>query len=335
MSLLEIKNLTTSFATEQGKVQAVRGISLSVDQGEIVGIVGESGSGKSQSMYSVMGLLSENGTVEDGSILFDGQEISPARFEGTAAAHEKLMESIRGNSMAMIFQDPMSFLNPVLTIEKQLVEPLRNHKKMSAAELHQKAVELLTQVGIPSPEERLKQYPHQLSGGMRQRAIIAIALACDPKLIIADEPTTALDVTIQAKIIELIKELKEKTGSGVILITHDLGVVASACSRVYIMYGGKIVETGLSDEIFYQPAHPYTSGLLACVNNPEEDNELRPIPGSPPDLIKPPVGCPFVDRCDKAMKICKLNMPPERNLSDTHVVRCWLTEKPAFEKEGE
>ena len=334
MSLLEIKNLTTSFATEQGKVQAVRGISLSVDQGEIVGIVGESGSGKSQSMYSVMGLLSENGTVEDGSILFDGQEISPARFEGTAAAHEKLMESIRGNSMAMIFQDPMSFLNPVLTIEK-LVEPLRNHKKMSAAELHQKAVELLTQVGIPSPEERLKQYPHQLSGGMRQRVIIAIALACDPKLIIADEPTTALDVTIQAKIIELIKELKEKTGSGVILITHDLGVVASACSRVYIMYGGKIVETGLSDEIFYQPAHPYTSGLLACVNNPEEDNELRPIPGSPPDLIKPPVGCPFVDRCDKAMKICKLKMPPERNLSDTHVVRCWLTEKPAFEKEGE
>ena len=335
MSLLEIKNLTTSFATEQGKVQAVRGISLSVDQGEIVGIVGESGSGKSQSMYSVMGLLSENGTVEDGSILFDGQEISPARFEGTAAAHEKLMESIRGNSMAMIFQDPMSFLNPVLTIEKQLVEPLRNHKKMSAAELHQKAVELLTQVGIPSPEERLKQYPHQLSGGMRQRVIIAIALACDPKLIIADEPTTALDVTIQAKIIELIKELKEKTGSGVILITHDLGVVASACSRVYIMYGGKIVETGLSDEIFYQPAHPYTSGLLACVNNPEEDNELRPIPGYPPDLIKPPVGCPFVDRCDKAMKICKLKMPPEWNLSDTHVVRCWLTEKPAFEKEGE
>ena len=180
MSLLEIKNLTTSFATEQGKVQAVRGISLSVDQGEIVGIVGESGSGKSQSMYSVMGLLSENGTVEDGSILFDGQEISPARFDGTAAAHEKLMESIRGNSMAMIFQDPMSFLNPVLTIEKQLVEPLRNHKKMSAAELHQKAVELLTQVGIPSPEERLKQYPHQLSGGMRQRVIIAIALAVIP-----------------------------------------------------------------------------------------------------------------------------------------------------------
>ena len=182
---------------------------------------------------------------------------------------------------------------------------------------------------------RDRQYPHQLSGGMRQRVIIAIALACNPKLIIADEPTTALDVTIQAKIIELIKELKEKTGSGVILITHDLGVVASACSRVYIMYGGKIVETGLADEIYYQPQHPYTSGLLACVNNPEEDTELRPIPGSPPDLIKPPAGCPFVDRCDKAMKICKMKMPPERKLSDTHAVCCWLTEKPASGKEGE
>ena len=215
-------------------------------------------------MYSVMGLLSENGTIESGSILFDGQEISPVQFDGNAAAYEKLMEGIRGNSMSMIFQDPMSFLNPVLTIEKQLVEPLKNHKKMSKAELHQKAVELLTQVGIPSPEERLKQYPHQLSGGMRQRVIIAIALACNPKLIIADEPTTALDVTIQAKIIELIKELKEKTGSGVILITHDLGVVASACSRVYIMYGGKIVETGLADEIYYQPSTLYQRSAGLC-----------------------------------------------------------------------
>ena len=241
MSLLEINNLTTSFETEQGKVQAVRGISLAVEQGEIVGIVGESGSGKSQSMYSVMGLLSENGTVEDGSILFDGQEISPARFTGGAHAYEKMMEGIRGRSLSMIFQDPMSFLNPVLTIEKQLVEPMKNHLHLSGEELHQRAVQLLTQVGIPSPEERLKQYPHQLSGGMRQRVIIAIALACDPKLIIADEPTTALDVTIQAKILGLIKEMRDQTGSGVILITHDLGVVASTCSRVYIMYGGKIV----------------------------------------------------------------------------------------------
>ncbi len=327
MSLLEIKDLTTSFATDQGKVQAVRGISLSVEQGEIVGIVGESGSGKSQSMYSVMGLLSQNGTVEEGSILFDGNEISPRYFAGGEREYEKYMESIRGNTLSMIFQDPMSFLNPVLTIEKQLVEPLKNHRKIPADQLHQKAVELLTQVGIPSPEERLRQYPHQLSGGMRQRVIIAIALACTPKMIIADEPTTALDVTIQAKIIELIKEMKEQTGSGVILITHDLGVVASACSRIYIMYGGKIVETGLADDIFYRPAHPYTQGLLACVNNPEKDTELRPIPGSPPDLISPPAGCPFVDRCDRAMKICKRYMPGEKHLSDTHCVSCWLTEK--------
>lgn len=327
MSLLEIKDLTTSFATDQGKVQAVRGISLSVEQGEIVGIVGESGSGKSQSMYSVMGLLSQNGTVEEGSILFDGKEISPRYFAGGEREYEKYMESIRGNTLSMIFQDPMSFLNPVLTIEKQLVEPLKNHRKIPADQLHQKAVELLTQVGIPSPEERLRQYPHQLSGGMRQRVIIAIALACTPKMIIADEPTTALDVTIQAKIIELIKEMKEQTGSGVILITHDLGVVASACSRIYIMYGGKIVETGLADDIFYRPAHPYTQGLLACVNNPEKDTELRPIPGSPPDLISPPAGCPFVDRCDRAMKICKRYMPGEKHLSDTHCVSCWLTEK--------
>ncbi len=327
MSLLEIKDLTTSFATDQGKVQAVRGISLSVEQGEIVGIVGESGSGKSQSMYSLMGLLSQNGTVEEGSILFDGKEISPRYFAGGEREYEKYMESIRGNTLSMIFQDPMSFLNPVLTIEKQLVEPLKNHRKIPADQLHQKAVELLTQVGIPSPEERLRQYPHQLSGGMRQRVIIAIALACTPKMIIADEPTTALDVTIQAKIIELIKEMKEQTGSGVILITHDLGVVASACSRIYIMYGGKIVETGLADDIFYRPAHPYTQGLLACVNNPEKDTELRPIPGSPPDLISPPAGCPFVDRCDRAMKICKRYMPGEKHLSDTHCVSCWLTEK--------
>ena len=327
MSLLEIKNLVTSFKSEQGKVQAVRGIDIEVDTGEIVGIVGESGSGKSQSMYSVMGLLNQNGFIEDGSIVFDGKEISPIKFEGSEKEYEKYMESIRGNTISMIFQDPMSFLNPVLSIEKQLVEPLKNHRKMTKAELHQKAVELLTQVGIPSPEERLKQYPHQLSGGMRQRVIIAIALACTPKLIIADEPTTALDVTIQAKIIELIKNLKEQINSGVILITHDLGVVASACNRIYIMYGGKIVESGTADEIFYEGVHPYTKGLLGCVNNPEEEKELRPIPGSPPDLIAPPKGCPFVDRCENAMKVCKLYMPETKKLSETHEARCWLLQK--------
>ncbi|MBR4875393.1 MAG: ABC transporter ATP-binding protein [Clostridia bacterium] len=329
MSLLEIKDLVTSFATEQGKVQAVRGISFSVEAGEIVGVVGESGSGKSQSMYSLMGLLSDNGTVESGSMVFDGREISPACFEGTHVEWEKYMEDIRGNTLSMIFQDPMSFLNPVLTVEKQLCEPLIYHKNIkNKAELHKMAVELLTQVGIPSPEDRLKQYPHQLSGGMRQRVIIAIALACGPKLIIADEPTTALDVTIQAKILELIKKQRDRLGSGVILITHDLGVVASTCDRVNIMYGGKIVETGTADEVFYNGMHPYTKGLLACVNNPEdEDRKLRPIPGSPPDLLAPPAGCPFVDRCEHAMKVCKLYPAPETQLSATHKVNCWLTEK--------
>ena len=329
MSLLEINNLVTSFRTEQGKVQAVRGISFSVEAGEIVGVVGESGSGKSQSMYSLMGLLSDNGIIEEGSMVFDGQEISPVHYTGSTAEWEKMMEDIRGNTISMIFQDPMSFLNPVLTIEKQLCEPLVYHKNIkNKAELHKMAVELLTQVGIPSPEDRLKQYPHQLSGGMRQRVIIAIAMACHPKLIIADEPTTALDVTIQAKILELIKTQRDRLGAGVILITHDLGVVAATCDRVNIMYGGKIVETGTVDEIFYKGIHPYTLGLLSCVNNPEdEDHELRPIPGSPPDLLAPPAGCPFVDRCAQAMKICKLYPAPETKLSETHKVNCWLTEK--------
>ena len=327
MSLLEIKNLTTSFTMEEHKVQAVRGVSLTVDQGEIVGIVGESGSGKSQTMYSVMGLLAQNGEVEEGSILFDGVEISPKHFAGNPKDYEKYMETIRGNTISMIFQDPMSFLNPVLNIETQLVEPLVNHTKLSKQELHTKAIELMTQVGIPSPEERLKQYPHQLSGGMRQRVVIAIALACNPKLIIADEPTTALDVTIQAKVLALIKSLKETTDAGIILITHDLGVVATICQRIIIMYGGKIVEEGSAEDIFYQPNHPYTIGLLGCVNNPETDNVLSPIPGTPPDLRKPPVGCPFVDRCEQAMKVCKLYAPGETILSDTHKSACWLNQK--------
>lgn len=265
MSLLEIKNLTTSFATEQGKVQAVRGISLSVEQGEIVGIVGESGSGKSQSMYSVMGLLSENGTIESGSILFDGQEISPVQFDGNAAAYEKLMEGIRGNSMSMIFQDPMSFLNPVLTIEKQLVEPLKNHKKMSKAELHQKAVELLTQVGIPSPEERLKQYPHQLSGGMRQRVGIAMAMTFNPELLLADEPTSALDVTTQAQIVRQMMELRDDFGTGIIIVTHNIGVAAYMADQLIVMHHGKVVDHGTREEVLNNPTSDYTKKLLEAV----------------------------------------------------------------------
>ena len=308
MSLLTIKNLSVDFKTDQGTVKAVRGINLEVQQGEIVGIVGESGSGKSQTMYSLMGLLSDNGKANVDEMVFDDVNISLKDFS-TYAKWEKAMENICGNTMSMIFQDTLSFLNQVLTITEKLIEPLKNHTKLNSKQLHDKAVELLTLVGIPSPEERLKQYPHELSGGMRQRVIIAIAIACQPKLIIADEPTTALDVTIQSKIIQLIKEMKDKLNSSVILITHDLGVVASCCDKVNIMYGGKIVENGTAEDIFYNPKHPYTIGLLACVNNPQKQEKLQPIPGSPPDLLNPPMGCPFVDRCDKAMKICKFHPP--------------------------
>ena len=327
MSLLEVNHLTTQFTTEQGQVQAVRDVSFSLEKGEILGIVGESGSGKSQAMYSVMGLLASNGRVTEGSIRFNGTEIAPQHFAGGMKEYEAHMRKIRGNEISMIFQDPMSFLNPVLNIETQLVEPLLNHQHLSRQEARQKAIELLTKVGIPSPEARLKQYPHEFSGGMRQRIIIAIALACNPKLIIADEPTTALDVTIQAKILQLIKSLQEQMDSSVILITHDLGVVANICHRVIILYGGKIMESGTIDEIFYDPMHPYTIGLLGCVNNPEKDQELHPIPGSPPDLLQPPAGCPFVDRCEKAMKICKRMPPPVSTLSPTHSCSCWLEAK--------
>ena len=327
MSLLEVNHLTTQFTTEQGQVQAVRDVSFSLEKGEILGIVGESGSGKSQAMYSVMGLLASNGRVTEGSIRFNGTEIAPQHFAGGMKEYEAHMRKIRGNEISMIFQDPMSFLNPVLNIETQLVEPLLNHQHLSRQEARQKAIELLTKVGIPSPEARLKQYPHEFSGGMRQRIIIAIALACNPKLLIADEPPTALDVTIQAKILQLIKSLQEQMDSSVILITHDLGVVANICHRVIILYGGKIMESGTIDEIFYDPRHPYTIGLLGCVNNPEKDQELHPIPGSPPDLLQPPAGCPFVDRCEKAMKICKRMPPPVSTLSPTHSCSCWLEAK--------
>ena len=248
MSMLEIQHLSTDFETENGMVHAVRDVSLSVDKGEVLGIVGESGSGKSQTMFSVMGLLSGNGIVKDGSITIDGKEISPKAFSDRKE-YEQVMDHIRGNDLAMIFQDPMTFLNPVLRIETQLMEPILNHMDISKEEAKKRAIELMRKVGIPSPEARIRQYPHQFSGGMRQRIIIAIALACDPKIIIADEPTTALDVTIQAQVLELISHLKEEIDSGIIMITHDLGVVASICDRIAIMYGGKIVETGTVFEI--------------------------------------------------------------------------------------
>ena len=328
MSVLQVEHLSTEFDTEQGVVQAVRDVSFCVEEGEILGIVGESGSGKSVSMFSIMGLLAGNGRVTNGTVLLEGEDLSAGHF-ANEKEYEKKMRTVRGNQMAMIFQDPMTFLNPVLRIETQLVEPILNHTKLSRKEAVQKAIELMRKVGIPSPEKRIRQYPNQFSGGMRQRIIIAIALACNPKLIIADEPTTALDVTIQAQVLELIADIKKEYHSSVILITHDLGVVAQVCDRVAIMYGGKIVEQGTVDEIFYAPNHPYTQGLLGCVTNPESDDEeeLKPIPGSPPDLLKPPAGCPFLDRCACAMRVCKDYMPEETVFSPTHTSRCWLNQR--------
>ena len=325
-NLLEVSNLSVDFETDQGLVHAVRDVSFSLKPGEILGIVGESGSGKSVSMYAIMGLLASNGIIRDGKITFDGEDIGRSAFPNEKA-YLHHMNQIRGNKMAMVFQDPMTFLNPLQTIERQIMEPLLNHTSMTRAEARKRALELMIQVGIPSPENRIRQYPHQFSGGMRQRIIIAIALANNPKLLIADEPTTALDVTIQAQILELIRELTRKRGTSTIMITHDLGVVACLCDRILIMYGGKVMEAGTDREIFYAPNHPYTRGLLSCINNPEaEERDLIPIPGSPPDLLKPPMGCPFVDRCEKAMKICKVRMPETSVLSGTHRSSCWLNE---------
>ena len=325
MSLLKVENLTTSFSTPQGKVQAVRDVSFELEEGEVLGIVGESGSGKSQMMYTIMGLLADNGFIESGKITFDGEDISLLSYKDKKE-YDAMMLNIRGNKISMIFQDPMTFLNPVLKIETQLVEPLLNHTDMTREQAKERALELMRMVGIPSPEKRIKQYPFEFSGGMRQRIIIAIALTCNPKLIIADEPTTALDVTIQAQVLELIDKLRKETNAAVIMITHDLGVVAKLCDRVAIMYGGKIVESGTDKEIFYDPKHPYTKGLLNCIANPDddEDKELQPIAGSPPDLLNPPKGCPFVDRCTEALRICKEQQPDVSKFSDTHQCACWL-----------
>ena len=327
MKLLEIKNVTTQFKTQQGTVMAVRDVSYDLEKGEILGIVGESGSGKSVGMLSLMGLLAENGKVAAGEMLFEGENISPVacRTRKERDAYEKRMREIRGNEIGMIFQDPMTFLNPVLQVGTQITEGIMLHMKCTKAEARKKAIELMKKVGIPSPEKRFHQYPFEFSGGMRQRIIIAIALSCDPKLIIADEPTTALDVTVQAQILELIKSITEETGASVIMITHDLGVVATMCHRIVIMYGGKIVEEGLTDEIFYQPRHPYTVGLLKSIykDDGKDKKSLIPIPGTPPDLLKLNTGCAFMPRCSEAMNICKDYMPQNTEFSKTQRCSCW------------
>ncbi|MDU2488987.1 MAG: ABC transporter ATP-binding protein [Clostridium celatum] len=321
--LLEVKNLKTSFKTHIGDVQSVRGVSFHLDKGEALGVVGESGCGKSVTMMTIMRLLGENAKIEAETITFDDKDITKPT--------EKLMQTIRGNDMSMIFQDPMTSLNPLFTVGDQLTEHLIKHKKISKKEAKEKAIKMLDMVGIPSPEKRLKQYPHEFSGGMRQRVMIAMSLICEPKLIIADEPTTALDVTIQAQILDLMKDLKEKLDTSIILITHDLGVVADLCSRINVMYGGLIVEEGTTEDIFYRGKHPYTWGLLRSVPNPKSElkEKLIPIEGQPPDLLKPPVGCPFTARCDYAMKICKEKQPPLFEISEGHRAACWLCHKNA------
>ena len=322
MSLLEIENLRTTFDTHVGKVQAVRGVNLRVGEGETVGIVSESGCGKSVSMLSVLHLLPDYARISADTMRFDGTDLTKLS--------PRMFRKISGDQIGMIFQDPMTSLNPLFTIGDQLVEPLRIHKGMSKAKAREVVLERLRMVEIPDPESRMKQYPHELSGGMRQRIMIAMAIMCNPRLIIADEPTTALDVTIQAQILDLLVSLQKQLGTAVIMITHDLGVIAGMCSRVLVMYGGVVVEEGTVREIFYEPRHPYTWGLLRSI--PQKSGvkkKLVPIPGSPPDLIAPPPGCPFAARCPHAMNVCTSALPEMRPLSDSHCARCYLMDEGA------
>lgn len=324
--LLEVKNLRTYFKTHIGNVQAVRGVSIYLNKGEALGIVGESGCGKSVTMLSIMQLLERNAVINSDGIIFQGKDISNLK--------EKELEQIRGNKISMIFQDPMTSLNPVYTIGTQLTEHLMKHKKISKKEAVERAKKMLDMVGIANVDKRIKQFPHEFSGGMRQRVMIAMSLICNPSLIIADEPTTALDVTIQAQILDILKDIKEKMNTSVILITHDLGVVADLCSRINVMYGGIIVEEGTTEDIFYRSKHPYTVGLLNSIPNPKNSSKekLKPINGQPPDLLKPPIGCPFVSRCDYAMKICLENQPPLFKIDETHKSACWLCHEKANKK---
>src|ERR687890_42185 len=318
-NILEVRDLQISFSTYAGEVQAVRGVTFDLRRGETLAIVGESGSGKSVTAKSIMRLNPQANTIVRGGEILFGQE-------DLLKLSEKQMQDIRGPKIAMVFQDPMTSLDPTMKLGRQIIESLKKHLGMSGREASKRAVELLTLVGIPNAEERVKQYPHQFSGGMRQRVVIAIALACEPRILIADEPTTALDVTIQAQILDLLRELQEKIGTSIILITHDLGVVASTAHRVAVMYGGKIIETGTLRDIFYNPQMPYTWGLLASIPLPTADRslELIPIPGSPPSALDPPKGCPFTARCPYAMRICEEEMPEYTTFSDEQKAACWF-----------
>ena len=314
--ILSVKNLQISFKTFAGEVQAIRGVSFDLHKGETLAIVGESGSGKTVTTRSIMGLLSKNAIIKSGEVLFNGDNLLQYK--------ERQMRDIRGTQIAMIFQDPMTSLNPTLTIGQQIMEILTKQRGMSKSEAIEETIDLLTLCGIRDPEARLKQYPHQFSGGQRQRIVIAIALAGDPEILIADEPTTALDVTIQAQIIELLEEIQRQKDMSIIFITHDLGVVANVADRVAVMYAGKIVEIGGVDDIYYHPQHPYTWGLLSAMPTPDQKGELYAIPGTPPDLLNPPKGDAFALRNEYALAIDFEEEPPMFQVCDTHYAATWL-----------
>jgi oligopeptide transport system ATP-binding protein len=327
--LLEVRDLKVSFFTPVGEVKAVGGISYDLDYGEVMGIVGESGSGKSVEAYSILGILESPGKVTGGSVYFEGQDI--------LSFNPKDMEKIRGGRMSMIFQNPMESLNPVYTIGSQLAGVLRQHnRETTVTQARERALEMLRLVGITNPERRLKQYPHELSGGMRQRVMIAMGLICEPRLLIADEPTTALDVTIQAQILELMKSIQEKTRMAVIFITHNLAVIAEICDTVSVMYGGHIVEQGPVGDIFYNPVHPYTQGLLRSMPriDARESERLIPIEGTPINMLDPNPGCPFAPRCDRCMKVCVIRFPPESKVTENHRAYCWYHSRRQAGSEG-
>ena len=327
MALLEVKDLHTSFYTPAGDVKAVNGVSFNLERGKVLGIVGESGSGKSVTAYSIMQILEKTGKIVSGSVKFDGQELVGIGEEG--------MKKIRGNKISIIFQDPMTSLNPTYTIGHQLMEAIMLHTPRNKQQAWDRAVEMLRLVNVNEPEKRMKQYPFEFSGGMRQRVMIAMALACEPDILIADEPTTALDVTIQAQILELMQSLQKELGMAIIMITHDLGVVAQLCDEVIVMYAGSICEQGTADEIFYNPKHEYTKGLLRSIPTLESDGQkLQPITGTPIDLLNMPAGCPFAPRCDAAMKICLRERAERMQINEHHQAACWVNVRDAMKEEG-
>ena len=326
MPMLEVKDLHTSFFTPAGEVKAVNGVSFYMDHGKVLGIVGESGSGKSVTAYSIMQILEKTGKIVSGSIKFNGQEL--------VGAGEKVMKTIRGKKISIIFQDPMTSLNPTYSIGKQLMEAIMLHTPRNKKQARERAVEMLRLVNINEPEKRMKQYPFEFSGGMRQRIMIAMALACEPDILIADEPTTALDVTIQAQILELMQSLQKELGMAIIMITHDLGVVAQMCDEVIVMYAGSICEQGTADEIIYNPKHEYPKGLMRSIPTVDSDgSRLHPISGTPIDLLNMPNGCPYAPRCDAAMKICMRQRCERMQINADHQAACWMNVKEAFENE--